>query len=256
MNVTAVLVGTALSAKWKGWSSGWQAPIYIIIAAIAGGIFPIQACVNWELGHHVGTPFRAVAFNFGVGFVILWLAVLVETASLGADRLVDFSGQDDTDYSYKWWFWMGGCFGALLIAAVTIGIPAIGAVPFTVVFISTQLLGAVVADATGAFGYEIVPLNAFGGRRIVGVLVALIAAMAFKAKPPKIFPWLDAPLAGSRISEGLYDLDQLDFDSQNGLSTSFHASIKIPNEILDADKGKAHHANSITHQETDHLDET
>ncbi|HEY9815732.1 MAG TPA: DMT family transporter, partial [Candidatus Obscuribacterales bacterium] len=128
MNVTIVLVGTALSANWTGWSSSWQAPVYILIAAVAGGVFPIQACVNWELGNHVGTPFRAVAVNFGVGAVILWLAVLVETVSLGGDNLVDLSAQDDSDYSCEWWFWTGGCFGALLIAAVTLGIPAIGAV--------------------------------------------------------------------------------------------------------------------------------
>ena len=47
--------------------------------------------------------------------------------------------------------------GAILIVCVTCSLPKLGASTFSLVFISTQLASALVADAIGAFGFERLP---------------------------------------------------------------------------------------------------
>lgn len=61
---------------------------------------------------------------------------------------------------------------------------------FTGIFISTQLVVATIFDALGAFGFDAVPIFMGGGRRVVGVSCAVIAAAAFQMPPPH--SWLES----------------------------------------------------------------
>jgi uncharacterized membrane protein YdcZ (DUF606 family) len=81
LNVSVILVGTGLSANWAASDSGtkWETPIYLLLAAVAGSIFPVQACLNYELTQHVGTPYRSVQICFLGSSIVTWLAVLIET---------------------------------------------------------------------------------------------------------------------------------------------------------------------------------
>jgi hypothetical protein len=81
----------------------------------------------------------------------------------------------------------GGILGATLITSAVIGLPSLGAVAFTGIFISTQLVVATIFDSTGAFGFAVVPVTA---RRVCGVLVAVLAAAAFQQPPPASLPWM------------------------------------------------------------------
>ena len=139
-----VLLGAILCAKWSGSNGNeWQVPVYLLLSALAGSVFPIQACVNYELGRHLGTPYRAVAANFIIGAFALWVCVAIEYAADPNASLPIYQPQEgETMY---WWAWTGGLFGALLICGITLGIPALGAVGFTLIFVSTQLVAAVVA---------------------------------------------------------------------------------------------------------------
>lgn len=123
--------------------------------------------------------------NFLVGSIAMWGCVAIEFGVKSDSNRPVYQVQEleETD----WWAWIGGLFGSLLICGVTLGIPALGAVSFTLIFVSTQLVSSVVADHIGAFGYNVVPINAFGGTRIAGALLAISAAAAFRLEPPK---WL------------------------------------------------------------------
>lgn len=139
-----VLLGAILCAKWSDSSGNeWQVPVYLLLSALAGSVFPIQACVNYELGRHLGTPYRAVAANFIVGAIALWVCVAIEYAADPNVSLPIYQSQEGE--TMHWWAWTGGLFGALLICGITLGIPALGAVGFTLIFVSTQLIAAVVA---------------------------------------------------------------------------------------------------------------
>lgn len=55
--VTLCLAGTGLSARWSDGSiPARKTAVYGLLAALAGSVFPIQACVNYMLGTYVGTP--------------------------------------------------------------------------------------------------------------------------------------------------------------------------------------------------------
>ena len=139
-----VLLGAILCAKWSDSSGNeWQVPVYLLLSALAGSVFPIQACVNYELGRHLGTPYRAVAANFIVGAIALWVCVAIEYAADPNASLPIYQSQEGE--TMQWWAWTGGLFGALLICGITLGIPALGAVGFTLIFVSTQLVAAVIA---------------------------------------------------------------------------------------------------------------
>ena len=169
-----VLLGTGLSADFSSSKASWQTPIYLLLTALAYSVFPVQAVVNYELGQHLGTSLRAVAVNFFVGSLVLWLCVGIEYAVQDDGQIYQQPPQIEDEKTGQWWVWMGGVFGGLLVSAVTMGIPALGAVPFTLIFVSTQLICAVLADAIGAFGFDIVPLDAFGGRRLIGAVLAIL----------------------------------------------------------------------------------
>jgi transporter family-2 protein len=200
--------------------------MYIVLAALAGSVFPIQACLNYELGKHVGTPYRAVTVNFFLGTIIMWVLVFFEYVAFRAQELPLIAQQDDGPDNV-WWMWLGGLFGALIVASVTIGIPALGAVSFTVLFISTQLVSATVADAIGAFGYAVIPLVSDGGRRLIGVTIAVIATAGFRYKPPAQLKFLNEwPCS----SWNLENLDEL-FDETEAMPPSESEYIHRPTYI-------------------------
>jgi transporter family-2 protein len=199
-------LGTALSADWTAsgsqdddvddittttttTTSPWWKLLYAMGATVAGSLFPIQSCVNFEMIHHVGTPYRAVAISFTGGVIAVWLltgfSYLVSETTRNQGAV--FSHAADTPP----WMWLGGgVLGATFITSAVIGLPSLGAVAFTGIFISTQLVVATIFDALGAFGFDAVPIFMGGGRRVVGVSCAVIAAAAFQMPPPH--SWLES----------------------------------------------------------------
>lgn len=65
-----------------------------------------------------------------------------------------------------------------------LGIQILGAVHFTNLFISMQLVAATVADAFGAFSYPVIARGSNGGPRNLGVVLTVIACTAFKLPVP------------------------------------------------------------------------
>lgn len=185
---------TTTTSSDEDATSPWLWPVFIAGAILAGCVFPVQSCVNFELAQHVGTPFRAVVVNFATGALSVWFLTLISYL------LARSNGNDTSTIEsflfYTWppqiplYEWLGGgMMGATLITCAVIGLPSLGAVAFTGIFISTQLLVATIFDATGAFGLDVV---AVGARRACGVLLAMVAAAAFQQSPPASMPWLSS----------------------------------------------------------------
>lgn len=155
--------------------------LYIAGAVLAGGMFPIQSCANYEMTRHVGTPFRAVVINFFVGAIAVWALTGIQYIIM-IDKAEPLFVLDTNNV--PWWMWVGGgVLGSSLITSAVIGLPSLGAVAFTSIFISTQLVIATVLDATGAFTFDVVPI---GRRRLCGILLALVAAIAFQQRSPML----------------------------------------------------------------------
>ena len=80
-----------------------MAVLYLLFAAAAGAVLPVQAGVNAQLARFVGGPVRASFVSFLVGtiaLVVLSAAILKPLPS--ASKLG----------SAPWWVWVGGLLGA------------------------------------------------------------------------------------------------------------------------------------------------
>lgn len=114
----------------------------------------------------------------------MWTVVGLEDYLVnGQNPIFQIQNGDDRD---EWWVWTGGSMGAILVVCVTLSIPSLGAAKFSLVFISTQLLAALIADTIGAFGFERVPLslNTSSCHRVLGVVVSVLAAAVCNVKLP------------------------------------------------------------------------
>eukprot|EP01065_Artemidia_motanka_P049986 TRINITY_DN8447_c0_g1_i1.p1 TRINITY_DN8447_c0_g1~~TRINITY_DN8447_c0_g1_i1.p1 ORF type:complete len:440 (+),score=23.81 TRINITY_DN8447_c0_g1_i1:61-1380(+) len=172
--VATLVAGVVLCIDLSGVDlEWWQMVLYCCIACLAGGVFPVQGCVNALLTKFVGTPFRAATVSFGVGATILLCIALISSAITGFDG---FGGSE-------FWMWSGGFCGAVLVTANVYGIPRLGAAAFTTVFIAAQLLTALVLDSVGAFGVDKVTP---GAQRLAGVLLAVAAAGAYQIDQTKL----------------------------------------------------------------------
>ena len=90
-------------------------------------------------------------------------------------------------------------------------------------------------DAIGAFGYTVVPLDAYGGRRIVGAILAIVAAAAFRLSPPSWLSCLNSwpcQRFNKRDSREA-DLDDLDLYRTSVLSNGTNRSSFIARVPLD-----------------------
>lgn len=66
------------------------------------------------------------------------------------------------------WQWAGGLLGAYYVWSVIWGVPALGVVTAMAALILGQMAGALVLDATGAFGMPVQPVSL---TRILAVLM-------------------------------------------------------------------------------------
>lgn len=188
---SVVLVGAALSTD-NGIGNNIREPdspansksaIFAIVACLAGSVLPIQALMNFKLGENIGTTFHAVTVNFLVGSMAMWAVVGLEDVLpiVESKPILEIQDGDGRD---EWWMWTGGSMGAILIVCVTLSLPMLGAAKFSLIFTSTQLVSALIADTIGAFGFTPIPLDASSHHRIFGVVLATLAAAVCDLKFP------------------------------------------------------------------------
>ncbi len=139
------------------------------VTVVAGGAMSLQGRANGLLGPILGHAVFAALVSFLTGLLIVG-TVLVSSphARTGARILIRLvrSGR------MPWWMLLGGLSGALVVIAQAATVPIMGVAMFTMAFVSGQVTGGLVVDAT-----RLPP----GGRqrptvlRITGVLIVLSA---------------------------------------------------------------------------------
>jgi transporter family-2 protein len=161
-------IGVVLTSS-GAQSSADLALWHIVWATSTGAVFPLQGCFNAVLAKHVLTTFRAVFISFFVGASVL--AVLATVVSAVQQQQINIQGGE-------WWMWLGGACGGVLVTCNAYGIPILGASAFSVLFLSAQLVTALIYDATGVWpGFETKPATA---TRLAGVALALLSAGAYQ----------------------------------------------------------------------------
>jgi bacterial/archaeal transporter family-2 protein len=114
-------------------------PIAILIVFVAGIALSTQAPLNAALARTLTQPLAAVAFSFGVGFIVL---VILSIAVGGTGPLLQL-GQAPG------WQLLGGFLGAFYVWAVVWGVPQMGVVTTVAALILGQMVAALVLDRLG-----------------------------------------------------------------------------------------------------------
>ncbi|HLQ18971.1 MAG TPA: DMT family transporter [Tabrizicola sp.] len=139
----------------------------LILAVILGGAaISIQAPINAALGRELGSPVPAAAVSFGVGFLVLVAAALIQGQGASFLKLNQVPA----------WTLLGGVLGAWYVFTAVWGVSSLGVVTLVAALILGQMAAAMLIDATGALGMyvrEITPTRlAAAGLVAAGLLLS------------------------------------------------------------------------------------
>lgn len=125
---------------------------WLLIAAAAGILIPVQAAVNSKMRVCVGQPLYATWINFAVGTVFL-AAVLTVVPAANA------GGSWRRAAEAPWWAWTGGVLGLVFVTATVVVVRYTGQASFTVAMLAGQTVGALALDHFGWLGTETREIN-------------------------------------------------------------------------------------------------
>jgi transporter family-2 protein len=117
---------------------------------LLGGLcIALQSPTNALLGQALGSPISAALVSFVVGTAFLGFVVLLfrQPLMLGAASKL------------PWYAWLGGVYGAILVAAIAYGARKIGVASSLTIALASQLLLAVLLDHFGALGLPRQPMT-------------------------------------------------------------------------------------------------
>jgi len=132
-----------------------------VLMLVGGAFLAMQAPTNAMLVPGVGSPLNAALVSFLVGSVVLAVIALITRAHPNLPLLK----------ALPWYAWLGGAYGAVLVAALTYSAPRIGVGPTVTLAIAGQVFMALVIDHFGWFG---IARHAVNGMRLAGM--ALVVA--------------------------------------------------------------------------------
>jgi Uncharacterized protein conserved in bacteria len=125
---------------------------WLLVAASAGILIPVQAAVNSKMRAYVGQPLYATLINFGVGMVFLAVVLtLIPAANEG--------GSWRRSADAPWWAWTGGVLGLVFVTATVVVVRYTGQASFSVAMLTGQTIGALALDHFGWLGTETREIN-------------------------------------------------------------------------------------------------
>jgi transporter family-2 protein len=133
--------------------------VYAALAVAAGAAATVQAATNAGLARATGLG-QAVIVNT----IVVLLASIGLWAALGAPRTFLAAGA-------PWTLYLGGLFGFVIVASLTVVFPKIGAAYAIALMVGGQCLAALVVDHYGLIGMPREPMTL---QRLIGA--ALVAA--------------------------------------------------------------------------------
>src|SRR3982750_3202233 len=120
---------------------------WLLLAAGAGILIPVQAAVNYKMRTFVGQPLYSTLINFGVGTIVL--GVILATISAANE-----GGSWRKAVDAPWWAWTGGALGLFFVTATVIVVKYTGQATFSVAMLAGQTVGALMLDHFGWLGTE------------------------------------------------------------------------------------------------------
>lgn len=143
---------------------------FILGAIIIGFLMPIQAGLNAELARYLKNPFLSILISLGTGAIAISLILFINGSFTDLRRITQIPPH----------LFLGGILGVLFVGSSLFLIPRLGATAMIGAFITGQLLGSVIIDHYGIFGFQVYPLSF---SRIAGVIL-LFAGLLLVVKKP------------------------------------------------------------------------
>ncbi|OLF05030.1 hypothetical protein BLA60_37995 [Actinophytocola xinjiangensis] len=144
------------------------------LAACGGVALAVQGRVNGQLGHLMNDGVVAALFSFGVGAVLLVVAVAVTPSARAGLRRLRSSVRGGR---LRGWQCLGGACGAWLVTTQGLTVSILGVAVFTVAAVAGQVVASLWIDRRGigpAPAQPITPPRAAGaGLAVVAVVVAV-----------------------------------------------------------------------------------
>ena len=135
----------------------------LVLAVIGGVLLAVQAPTNALLGKASGSPIIAAFISFLIGTIALGAAVAATSG-----RLLDPSLKQ-----VPWYAWLGGFYGAFLVAVAAFGAPRVGVGVLLTAAIGGQLAAALVLDHFGLLGLARHPITL---TRALGFVLVVVGA--------------------------------------------------------------------------------
>lgn len=136
--------------------------VLVVCAALIGVLLPVQAGVNAELRHGIGSPLGTAFASFLVG-----------TIALGAVAVLARSPVPDLKSlgAIPTWQWLGGLLGAVYITGAVVLAPRLGAATMIAAVVAGQMVSSVVLDHFGWVGFERHPATP---ARLLGAALVIV----------------------------------------------------------------------------------
>lgn len=142
--------------------------LYLIAAALAGALLPLQAGLNAGLARVTGNGVWAALISFMVGtLALLMLTVAGRQALADTQQLI----------RAPWTVWIGGLLGAVYVYALVVTAPRLGAATVIGVTIAGQLLASLLIDHYGWVGFA---SQAITWQRLLGAVLLIAGVILIK----------------------------------------------------------------------------
>mmetsp|Transcript_37773 Transcript_37773/g.84232 ORF Transcript_37773/g.84232 Transcript_37773/m.84232 type:complete len:277 (+) Transcript_37773:97-927(+) len=169
--------------------------------AAAGILLSIQAGMNATLGAISGRSFASLV-SFATGTIAIVVFFTVDTYGLK-----NSGPSSESIKSVPWWGWFGGVLGAYYVSCNIIFVRILGSAILTAIFVSGQLITAVVLDSMGWVGFKKRDLH---WARLLGIFLMIAGVILISVfngdttsspePPPPLLPDSDSlpPAPGSQ----------------------------------------------------------
>ena len=136
--------------------------LFLLVAFLAGFVFPFQAGINAQLRQWVGHPLLAALISFSVGTLVL----AVCPAAFGLS-----SPGWQTIKLIPWWAWTGGVLGVISVVSSIVLAPRLGAAALIATIVAGQMMASMLLDHWGLLGFRfhpITPWRLIGAGMVIG----------------------------------------------------------------------------------------
>lgn len=141
------------------------------LAAVGGVTLAVQGRINGQLGHVLHDGVFAALISFGVGTVLLVVAVAVTpSARAGLLRL----RSSVRGGGLRIWQCLGGACGAFLVACQGLTVATLGVAVFTIAVVAGQVVASLAVDRAGLGPAAAQPITA---PRAIGAALAVVAVI-------------------------------------------------------------------------------